>query len=657
MEWLVAMTGLALICVSGLMLWRRNPVQIKTLMTWCKARLLDASSLDAISATAAIVVIEALPRLGPDERGGGGVDLLLPSREWGLVRTCLGDVNKAILARVAELGVQTAPLHLRIFPGQVEVITAVRSAPSRRTRSALDGVSDPIKVEDPAPPDLLVQFSRGGVVALSIGETCVFGSAPEGENDLTITDDDLISSSHLVVEVSERYATITDLASTNGTYVNDQRISTHRLRLGDEVLLGRTRFVVKSLSQGFEPSFTVAGGEDALAELGDGFLGASPDGVGIQEDHPEGRSHSATEDGLPLAHDLRGTSASRADTPSRSTAPMRTSMAPPLLGESLGHSIVWQIDDGTLRNLNLVLLGASDTGKTQLAAAVVSQLDPATRVFVADLKGEYAVMDLPSVTVLDPWARTLRFNPLLPTDPAASRGGERLVIEVRDALAAACSSRSRLVNHQVTRLERALAEVVSTGGGMSDLSRVLDDDLLAIFGDLFGSRLFGTGPPLGELLHERSLLDLSSIPGDGMTSEMVGALALVGLEEQVRVEPEASEACRFMVLVDPADHLAHQRALNVIAREGGSRGLGLIVATQRPEVLPGDLVAQAGMVACFRLGGEAASIAATRLGGSSTLAERIRRLAQGHAIVRQGEAAPIELRAVQYHELAEPAYR
>lgn len=67
------------------------------------------------------------------------------------------------------------------------------------------------------------------------------GRHPESDiflNDVTV------SRHHCRFLVSEDAISVEDSGSTNGTYVNDQRIDTSDLSPGDEVLVGRFHFVV-----------------------------------------------------------------------------------------------------------------------------------------------------------------------------------------------------------------------------------------------------------------------------------------------------------------------------------------------------------------------------------------------------------------------------
>lgn len=80
----------------------------------------------------------------------------------------------------------------------------------------------------------------GMTYRLSSGNTTV-GRHPESDiflNDVTV------SRHHCRFIVSDDSLTVEDSGSTNGTYVNDERIDNAGIKAGDEVLVGRFHFVV-----------------------------------------------------------------------------------------------------------------------------------------------------------------------------------------------------------------------------------------------------------------------------------------------------------------------------------------------------------------------------------------------------------------------------
>jgi predicted component of type VI protein secretion system len=66
------------------------------------------------------------------------------------------------------------------------------------------------------------------------------------ENDITVDDDATASGLHAVLERFAAGWTVTDLGSSNGTWVNGERIwASRRLRHGDEIRIGQTRLVFR----------------------------------------------------------------------------------------------------------------------------------------------------------------------------------------------------------------------------------------------------------------------------------------------------------------------------------------------------------------------------------------------------------------------------
>ena len=74
---------------------------------------------------------------------------------------------------------------------------------------------------------------------ISLSDRAFIGRSTEC--DLAIRDDEEISKRHCELTIESGYVMISDLNSTNGTFVNGVPVKTgHRLKSGDLVLLGRT---------------------------------------------------------------------------------------------------------------------------------------------------------------------------------------------------------------------------------------------------------------------------------------------------------------------------------------------------------------------------------------------------------------------------------
>jgi pSer/pThr/pTyr-binding forkhead associated (FHA) protein len=81
---------------------------------------------------------------------------------------------------------------------------------------------------------------KGMTFLLKEGNTTV-GRHPESDiflNDVTV------SRHHCRFSTNGDVLTVEDSGSTNGTYVNDERVDSSELSAGDEVLIGRFHFVV-----------------------------------------------------------------------------------------------------------------------------------------------------------------------------------------------------------------------------------------------------------------------------------------------------------------------------------------------------------------------------------------------------------------------------
>jgi hypothetical protein len=75
---------------------------------------------------------------------------------------------------------------------------------------------------------------------VELGKKVSFGRS--AENDVAILDP-LVSRQHAIVELSGGGYLVTDLGSANGTFINDDPVTTPtRLRVGDQVKFGGTVF-------------------------------------------------------------------------------------------------------------------------------------------------------------------------------------------------------------------------------------------------------------------------------------------------------------------------------------------------------------------------------------------------------------------------------
>jgi hypothetical protein len=79
--------------------------------------------------------------------------------------------------------------------------------------------------------------------SLSLGAPIIIGRADDCQ---LVLDDDYVSTHHARISRSESYDVIEDLGSTNGTFVNNQRIAVPtQIGVGDSVRIGQSVMVLE----------------------------------------------------------------------------------------------------------------------------------------------------------------------------------------------------------------------------------------------------------------------------------------------------------------------------------------------------------------------------------------------------------------------------
>ena len=104
---------------------------------------------------------------------------------------------------------------------------------SRDDASHIDGISGHALIVERGP--------RAGMTFILANGVTTVGRHPESDIFL---DDVTVSRHHCRQSAAGDEQTIEDSGSTNGTYVNDDRIDSAKLEPGDEVLIGRFHLIV-----------------------------------------------------------------------------------------------------------------------------------------------------------------------------------------------------------------------------------------------------------------------------------------------------------------------------------------------------------------------------------------------------------------------------
>lgn len=341
---------------------------------------------------------------------------------------------------------------------------------------------------------------------------------------------------------------------------------------------------------------------------------------------------------------------------------------PPILGwdPDTDDELRWHAAGGgpdALRNGHTEIWGSSGMGKTQFTMGLLAQLShhSGSRFGVADFKNDYHVsgdVDFPRMAAaqfIDLWAEGAPFNPLALEGATDERAVRAAVIELRDVVDVAARSYARMGHRQLDKLRRALEECyrVAAQEGRWPTLRTLDDsldqDLRAVIGDLTRNDLFRDGPPLGDVVDRNVVFGLSRIPGNGLTTVLAAGFILSALLMRVQSMPPVPNTIRYLAVVDEAHRVADFKAVDTMIREGRSKGLAVVLATQQPNDLADVVATNAATKVCFGLPDAAvATQAAKRLNPDDPgLPEVIRTLDAGEAVVKLGGSAPRLLNVVQ----------
>lgn len=334
----------------------------------------------------------------------------------------------------------------------------------------------------------------------------------------------------------------------------------------------------------------------------------------------------------------------------------------PILGwdSATGEVLTWAAAGlrAGLPNGHVEIWGSSGAGKTQFTMALLAQIADTSgaRFGIADFKNDYGgdFARLVGATFLDMWEDGAPYNPLALVDDS-QRTADKTIIELRDTVAVAARSFTRMGHRQLSKLH-SVFELAYEGRSeghwptLMDVNDLLDADLAGVIGDLTRHQIFGDGPPLGDVVYEDVVFGLSEIPGNGFTTVLAAGFILSALLLKIQGMSPVANTIRYVIVVDEAHRVADFRAIDMMVREGRSKGLAVMLATQQPGDLPDVVATNAQTKICFRLpDAVVAAAAARRLDPNDAyLSEKIRTLKVGEAFVSLGGDAPRLLTMMQF---------
>jgi hypothetical protein len=334
----------------------------------------------------------------------------------------------------------------------------------------------------------------------------------------------------------------------------------------------------------------------------------------------------------------------------------------PILGWDLvtREPVEWRVTGaGALSNGHMEVYGTSGAGKTQFIMSLLTQLQQmGSRFGVCDFKNDYGgpFPESAGAQFYDLWQQSLPFNPLAIDDPSR-RALQGLVIELRDTVEIAARAFTRMGHRQLGKLQEALEQLYDearragrSAPTLADLHELLDEDLRGVIGDLTGTGLFGDGPPLGSVIEQDVIFGLNHIPGTGLTTTLAAGFILSSLYLKLLEMPQVANVVKYTLVIDEAHRVASFHSVGNMIRELRSKGLAVILATQKPGDLPEEASTNAQTKVFLRLpDAQAARAAARALDPSERdIATIVRSLSDGEAYVSFAGASPQLVKLKQF---------
>jgi pSer/pThr/pTyr-binding forkhead associated (FHA) protein len=125
------------------------------------------------------------------------------------------------------------------FCGECGQPVAVEPPPTEAPPPLPDDIPT-LLFEEPSPPEEIWVLARPGQDPIILGDSTMFGRGTDCDQ---ILEDTQASRRHALIEKGEEGFTLTDQESSNGTFVNEERIyGPVLLAEGDEVRIGQTMF-------------------------------------------------------------------------------------------------------------------------------------------------------------------------------------------------------------------------------------------------------------------------------------------------------------------------------------------------------------------------------------------------------------------------------
>ncbi|OYT39547.1 MAG: AAA family ATPase [Desulfurococcales archaeon ex4484_58] len=265
----------------------------------------------------------------------------------------------------------------------------------------------------------------------------------------------------------------------------------------------------------------------------------------------------------------------------------------PLMEEATGIPIGYDLETGwpviiPLKTINkhILVLGPTGRGKTTFLASLVEGLISIgdARVFAIDFKGDLAkLINSDLINIVEPRDHIIN---ILKKPSFFNIVDWSLVVS--DVL-----SNSLKLDHE--SIVKVLAKIFMAKDLDSVEELILDSDL-SILSPII--ELLSSKPDyelITKLIQENTLFNLG---GYGSAFQNTYGGLLVHLYKKVSLEKQYDENLRVLV-IDEAWRISGLRGLLELVKEGRSKGLGVVLATQNPSDVPREIIENCHLIVMF----------------------------------------------------------
>ena len=515
--------------------------------------------------------------------------------------------------------------------GEVKIIASIKKdepAKEQKTREPVEQTKKP--QDEPMPLDKkekpvsvpkaksrelfgrLVSPENEDLIFSEQGDSIVIGRSKKCN---LILNDDSISNQHARIDFDVNGARITDLKSTNGTWVNGEKIEKALLSHNDLIRLGETELRWSET-------------HDLTAPKAKKMAAKGPNGLPPVFDSDIETTSEIPEQTEP---DQETVSLKKSKPKKLLTAPwdLRKEEIAISLGKADDKDIVWRPeagDENRLDNPHILIVGTTGSGKTQLVKSMLAQTRDKIGAIVLDFNDDYIAKEFcarSGAQVLDA-LQGINLNPLeLPLEPDSGEP-ENPKLRLYE-IASILRDCFRLGDQQHRLLKKAIQKVYQDAGfglesntwqapfpqfnaipeavesSVTKTTAQISMALLNRIDPLFDLAIFSPKAERSfeELMRKTSIIRLSRLPGEEL-KQAAANFILQELYHRMIVLGQSTKL-RVLVVVDEAHKLIAAEPLTRLIKESRKFGIGMVLASQEVTDFHRSFFANAGTKIIMKL--------------------------------------------------------